>query len=130
MIAELVGIESPTEDRAGVNRCVALVERWIKASGGQSQRSRQGTFGDLLVGRFGPARSTVKPAVKPLMLLGHLDTVWPLSTLKKMPFRVRQGRAWGPGGSGHEGRGGDGPGRPAHAAGRGAADQAGVAFAQ
>jgi glutamate carboxypeptidase len=97
MIAELVGIESPTEDRAGVNRCVALVERWIKASGGRSQRSKQRTAGDLLVGRFGPARSTVKPAVKPLMLLGHLDTVWPLGTLQKMPFRVRQGRAWGPG---------------------------------
>jgi len=93
MIAELVGIESPTEDRAGVNRCVALVERWIKATGGKSQRSRQGTAGDLLVGRFGPARSTVKP----LLLLGHLDTVWPLGTLRKMPFRVRQGRAWGPG---------------------------------
>jgi glutamate carboxypeptidase len=93
MIAELVGIESPTEDRAGVNRCVALVERWIKASGGRSQRSKQRTAGDLLVGRFGPARSTVKP----LLLLGHLDTVWPLATLQKMPFRVRQGRAWGPG---------------------------------
>jgi glutamate carboxypeptidase len=97
MIAELVGIESPTEDRAGVNRCVALVEQWIKASGGRSERSRQrsdgGTAGDLLVGRFGPARSTVKP----LMLLGHLDTVWPLGTLQKMPFRVRKGRVWGPG---------------------------------
>jgi len=93
MIAELVGIESPTEDRTGVNRCVAQVERWIKTTGGKSQRSRQGTAGDLLVGRFGPARSTVKP----LLLLGHLDTVWPLGTLRKMPFRVRQGRVWGPG---------------------------------
>jgi glutamate carboxypeptidase len=93
MMAELVGLESPTEDRAGVNRCVALVEQWIKASGGKSQRGKQRTAGDLLVGRFGPARSKVKP----LMLLGHLDTVWPLGTLKKMPFRVRQGRALGPG---------------------------------
>ena len=31
------------------------------------------------------------------MLLGHLDTVWPLGTLKKMPFRLGEGRAWGPG---------------------------------
>jgi glutamate carboxypeptidase len=31
------------------------------------------------------------------MLLGHLDTVWPLGTVKKMPFRVGEGRAWGPG---------------------------------
>jgi len=91
MIAELVGIESPTEDPAGVNRCVALLEGWIQAAGGRSRRSRQKTAGDLLIGRFGPARGI------PLMLLGHLDTVWPLGTLKKMPYRVRMGRAWGPG---------------------------------
>jgi glutamate carboxypeptidase len=93
MIGQLVRVESPTEDRAAVNRCVSLVEGWIKASGGQSQRRKQKAAGDLLVGRFGPA---VREA-KPLMLLGHLDTVWPLGTLKKMPFRVAQGRAWGPG---------------------------------
>jgi glutamate carboxypeptidase len=91
MIAELVGIESPTEDPAGVNRCVALLEGWIQAAGGRSRRRRQKTAGDLLIGRFGPARGI------PLMLLGHLDTVWPLGTLKKMPYRVRMGRAWGPG---------------------------------
>jgi glutamate carboxypeptidase len=93
MIGELVRVESPTEDRAGVNRCVTMLEDWIKASGGQSKRSKQRSAGDLLVGRFGPARSKVKP----LLLLGHLDTVWPLGTLKKMPFRVSAGRAWGPG---------------------------------
>jgi len=93
MIGELVGVESPTEDRQAVNRCVGLLETWIKASGGKSRRSKQRSAGDLLVGRFGPSRS----AAKPLLLLGHLDTVWPLGTLGKMPFRVRGGRAWGPG---------------------------------
>jgi glutamate carboxypeptidase len=93
MISQLVRLESPTEDRAAVNRCVDLVEGWIKASGGKGQRHKQKSAGDLLVGRFGPARSRVKP----LMLLGHLDTVWPLGTLTKMPFRLAQGRAWGPG---------------------------------
>jgi len=91
MIAQLVQVESPTEDRAAVNRCVGLLEEWIRAAGGKSKRSRQKTAGDLLIGRFGPARGT------PVMLLGHLDTVWPLGTLKKMPFRLRGGRAWGPG---------------------------------
>jgi glutamate carboxypeptidase len=91
MIAELVGVESPTEDRAAVNRCVALLEGWVHAAGGKSRRSKQKSAGDLLIGRFGPARAA------PLMLLGHLDTVWPLGTLRKMPFRVRAGRAWGPG---------------------------------
>ena len=92
MIRQLVSIESPTEDRAAVNRCVSLVEGWVEASGGKNQRRKQKSAGDLLVGRFGPSGRT-----KPLMLLGHLDTVWPLGTLKKMPFRVAQGRAWGPG---------------------------------
>jgi glutamate carboxypeptidase len=91
MIAELVQVESPTEDRAAVNRCVALLEKWIQSAGGKSKRSRLKTAGDLLVGRFGPVPGT------PLLLLGHLDTVWPLGTLKKMPFRLRGGRAWGPG---------------------------------
>ena len=93
MLGELVRLESPTEDPAAVNRCVTLLEGWIKASGGKSRRSQQKAAGDLLMGRFGPVRS----AAKPLMLLGHLDTVWPLGTLKKMPFRVGEGRAWGPG---------------------------------
>ena len=34
---------------------------------------------------------------KPILLLGHLDTVWPLGTLGSMPCRVRDGRLWGPG---------------------------------
>ena len=92
-LGELVQVESPTEDRAAVNRSVALMEGWIKAMGGKSRRHRQSGAGDLLVGRFGPSPR----GVQPLMLLGHLDTVWPVGTLEKMPFRVRAGRAWGPG---------------------------------
>jgi glutamate carboxypeptidase len=92
-IEALVGVESPTEDREAVNRCVGLMEGWIQSIGGSSRRNRQKSAGDLLIGRFGPSRA----AGKPLMLLGHLDTVWPLGTLARMPFRVRNGRAWGPG---------------------------------
>ena len=92
-IGELVGVESPTEDRLAVNRCVGLVERWMEELGGTGRRRKQRVAGDLLVGRFGPGRG----AGKPLMLLGHLDTVWPVGTLGKMPFRVRGGRAGGPG---------------------------------
>ena len=32
-----------------------------------------------------------------MLLLGHLDTVWPLGTLKTMPCRQGEGRLWGPG---------------------------------
>jgi glutamate carboxypeptidase len=45
--------------------------------------------------RFGPR--TKGNSTKPVLLLGHLDTVWPLGTLKSMPFRVADGRLFGPG---------------------------------
>jgi glutamate carboxypeptidase len=32
-----------------------------------------------------------------ILALGHSDTVWPLGTLKTMPFRRSRGRLWGPG---------------------------------
>jgi glutamate carboxypeptidase len=89
----LVETESPTEDKAAVDSCVTLTERFCLEAAGKIRRHRQKEYGDLLEARFGPAsRST-----KPIILLGHLDTVWPLGTLRTMPFSVRNGRAWGPG---------------------------------
>ena len=56
---------------------------------------RQRQFGDILEARFGPKSKT--GASGRVMLLGHLDTVWPLGTLKTMPCRIGEGRLWGPG---------------------------------
>src|SRR5207237_8324632 len=35
--------------------------------------------------------------IKPVLLLGHMDTVYPIGTISKMPCRVSKGRVWGPG---------------------------------
>ena len=43
----------------------------------------------------GPSQKPVPPSR--ILLLGHLDTVWPLGTLKTMPCRIGEGRLWGPG---------------------------------
>ncbi|HXR39509.1 MAG TPA: M20 family metallopeptidase, partial [Terracidiphilus sp.] len=56
---------------------------------------RQRAFGDVLEARFGPRPKAGSP--EPVLLLGHLDTVWPLGTLKAMPCRIAEGRLWGPG---------------------------------
>jgi glutamate carboxypeptidase len=34
---------------------------------------------------------------KQLLVVGHLDTVWPIGTLAARPFRIEDGRAFGPG---------------------------------
>jgi glutamate carboxypeptidase len=92
-LRELVQQESPSEDREAVNAAVDLVELWSQNLGGRARRHKQRQFGDVLELRFGPPRSPRKPVV----LLGHLDTVWPLGTLKTMPWRKAEGRLWGPG---------------------------------
>ncbi len=90
----LVEIESPSDDPAAVNRANDFVADLAgDLAGGRARRHRQTSFGDLLELRFGPLRSKRKP----LLLLGHLDTVWPLGTLRSMPWREADGRLWGPG---------------------------------
>jgi glutamate carboxypeptidase len=42
-------------------------------------------------------RADFAGAGAPLLLLGHLDTVWPRGSLVSMPWRVEDGRAYGPG---------------------------------
>jgi glutamate carboxypeptidase len=97
-LQQLVQQESPSEDPQAVNAAVALVEHWSKEQGVREQgvrtkRHKQSEFGDVLELRFGSPRSKEKP----VLLLGHLDTVWPMGTLKKMPWREADGRYWGPG---------------------------------
>ena len=93
LLQSLVEQESPSDDAASINLANTLVARTAASFGGTSKIHKQKRFGDILELRFGPTRSRQRP----LLVLGHLDTVWPLGTLKTMPFREANGRLWGPG---------------------------------
>ena len=71
---------------------MAIAERHALNLGGRSKWHKQKIFGDVLELRFDHRYSR-----KPLLLLGHLDTVWPVGTLAGMPWREENGRYWGPG---------------------------------
>ncbi len=92
----LVAAESPSDAKSAVDACVALAAAHFKQLGGRVKLHRQPRYGNILEARFGPRRSA-RIGVKPILLLGHLDTVWPLGTLESMPCRLREGRLWGPG---------------------------------
>jgi glutamate carboxypeptidase len=92
-LRELVQQESPSEDRLAVNAAMNITERCAHKIGARTKRHRQSQFGDVLELCFGPSRTTQKP----VLLLGHLDTVWPIGTLARMPWREMDGRYWGPG---------------------------------
>ena len=90
----LVRVESPSDTKAAVDACAAIAAEAIRALGGRIKLHRQRSYGDILEARFG-TRS--RDGRKPILLLGHLDTVWPVGTLRSMPCRVADGRFWGPG---------------------------------
>jgi glutamate carboxypeptidase len=95
LIQQLVRAESPSDSKAAVDACVALAAAHAKALGGRVKLHRQRSFGNVLEARFGPKSKA--GAAGRILLLGHLDTVWPVGTLKTMPCRVADERLWGPG---------------------------------
>lgn len=90
-IRHLVEIESPSDSKTAVDRIGALLAHRFEGLGGHAKFHLAQDFGNHLQVDFasGPG--------KPVLLLGHLDTVYPLGTLATMPCRVGEGRLWGPG---------------------------------
>jgi len=91
-IRRLVEIESPSDNKQAVDRCSAFAAEEFAALGGRAQFHRVTDFGNHLQVDF--AGETQQ---KPVLLLGHYDTVYPMGTLTSMPCRVGNGRLWGPG---------------------------------
>lgn len=91
-LEQLVRVESPSEDPAAVNAAQELTAGWAESLGGKIKRYPQKKFGDVYELRFGSSRRQ-----RPVLILGHLDTVWPHGTLKSMPWLNKDGKLSGPG---------------------------------
>ncbi len=89
-----VECESPTYDAVAVNRMMDLAAYDLAAAGAEIERipGRMG-FGGSVRARF-PHRHFGKPGI---LISGHLDTVHPIGTLEKSPWRIEQGLCYGPG---------------------------------
>lgn len=92
-IREMVECESPSDDPAAINRQVEqIVDNWNGIA--KPTRRKSKGYGDHLLLEFALPG---KKKSGQLLALGHTDTVWPLGTLKTMPWREAEGRLWGPG---------------------------------
>lgn len=90
-IEALVRIESPSTEKAAVDRCGAELARRLDAIGARVTRVPGGDRGDHVRAVFG---SGTGPQV---LLLGHFDTVWPVGQLERMPLKREGKRLHGPG---------------------------------
>ena len=91
-IRAIVEIESPSDDKSSVDRVGRYVADRFAALGGAVRIHKSSVFGDHVQVDFeGESKS------KPVLLLGHIDTVYPLGTLSGMPCHIRDGHLFGPG---------------------------------
>ncbi|HME34568.1 MAG TPA: M20 family metallopeptidase [Candidatus Sulfotelmatobacter sp.] len=99
-IREFVEIESPSDNKPAADRMGAFLAGYFEAVGGHAHVHRAEHFGDNLQIDFpGPdkRRDPAREKLKPVLLLGHFDTVYPLGTLATMPCHTAAGRLHGPG---------------------------------
>jgi glutamate carboxypeptidase len=94
LLAELshwVRMETPTTDPVAVNRLMDVAEAELTQAGAAMTRipGRDG-FGDNLIAR-------TQGVGEPILVAGHLDTVWSHGTLDQMPYTVNGTKAHGPG---------------------------------
>ncbi len=94
LLRRFASAESPSLDKAAVDRFGRIVAKEWKRRGARVTRLPQAKRGDHLRVEWNPRRSRSREQI---LVLGHLDTVYETGTLAKMPFRVSRGRAWGPG---------------------------------
>ncbi len=86
----LVNLESPTPDKAAVDRCGREVAKRMEALDAAVDAVPSGTTGDHLRATFGSGAGQI-------LLLGHIDTVWPVGQIERMPIRRDGDRLYGPG---------------------------------
>lgn len=92
LLQRMVEIESPSDNKAAVDNLGEFLADEFQREGGKVTIHNASEYGNHLQIEF-PAN----PGAKPIMLLGHFDTVWPLGTLATMPFRIENERVFGPG---------------------------------
>jgi len=95
LLKQIVALESPTDDKKAVDACVSFVARELKRAGCKVTPYPQPDTGDLTVAEFAPGR--LKDADDEILVLTHIDTVWPVGKIAAMPFYVQGHRLYGPG---------------------------------
>ncbi len=94
LLRRLVEIESPSTDKAAIDRLGASMESELREVGASVEVAPQSQVGNHLIATF----DTGALGGKPILILCHIDTVWALGTLAAMPWREEDGnKLRGPG---------------------------------
>jgi glutamate carboxypeptidase len=93
LLAELVNIDSGSYDKPGVDAVGRRLTEFFAEQGLVTSTEPDATFGDAIHVALDDTRANERPIV----LMGHRDTVFPKGEVGRRPFRIDGGRAYGPG---------------------------------
>lgn len=103
-LSQLVGIESGSRDLAGLDKIATLIADKLRALGGEVELIEPGSAASPQVYRMEDTPEKIGKMVKAtfkgtgskkIMLIAHMDTVYPVGMLAKQPFRVEGDKAYG-----------------------------------
>lgn len=87
----LVEQESPSRNKSLTDKLSAsIAELFKRLTGGTTEVIQNEEYGNHIRAEWGAGHDQI-------LILAHFDTVWPEGTIKKMPFRIEEGKAYGPG---------------------------------
>lgn len=89
---ELINIDSQSDDVPGVQKVADVLSQKMSELGMTTRQIDQGKPGTVLIGKLAG-----DPVLKPVILLGHMDTVFPRGTVEKHPFKIVGDKMMGPG---------------------------------
>ena len=92
-LRQTVEMESPSSSKPGVDRLARFLAEECRQRAGKAHLLKHPVAGCAISAEFWAGERDQKP----ILLLGHLDTVWEIGTLAQMPFKVRGEKAFGPG---------------------------------
>ncbi|MBA4494322.1 M20 family metallopeptidase [Paenactinomyces guangxiensis] len=91
VLKRFVELESPSREKALTDRLgVEIAKRFTELTGGSTTVIKNDLYGNHIRGEWGSGEEQI-------LLLAHFDTVWQHGDLEKMPFRITEGKAYGPG---------------------------------
>ncbi|MFC2949764.1 M20 family metallopeptidase [Virgibacillus sediminis] len=90
-LQKIVEKESPSLDKELVDKVADWVAKTFEdLTGGKSTIIENAIYGNHVKAEWGEGEEQI-------LVLAHMDTVWPRDTIKKMPFTIKDGKAYGPG---------------------------------
>ena len=101
LLKTLVETESPSNDKAAVDRVGTIVAREARKLGAQVEIIPNRETGDHVLAKFALSRTTEgrphEAKGEGILILCHMDTVFALGAIHKTPYREQDGKIFGPG---------------------------------